>query len=1610
LDYADPASLEILRAHAHELAAVMVEPVQSRAPGLQPREFMHELRAITEKSGTALIFDEVVTGFRCAPGGAQAYFGVQADMATYGKVIGGGMPIGILAGKKEYMDALDGGAWNYGDDSFPEVGVTFFAGTFVRHPLALAAAWRVVQYLMDEGPRMQIQMEERVARVCRTLNTYLEKIGVPIRIPHFSAHAVIDYAPDLKHASLLWFFLREKGIHIWEGRPLYFTTAHTDEDLDLFVRAFVESVSDMQKAGFLPASLEENIPLPEGFPRFDQALTTAAQLEIYHAVQLGDEANCSFNESNIIRLEGELDSAALRTALSDIVARHPSFRSTFSEDGLTQFFHPSEETIDLIEHDFTTISGTSAIAMLPVSLIKSAETSLPFDLVRGPLIRLHLIHLSENQHELLFTAHHIICDGWSFGMILAELATAYNARKHGKLPRLAPAMSFADYARLEEKNQGSEESIAAENFWIAKFSNGVPVLDLPTDLPRSQVKAFNGAMEKITIDPALYAELKKASPKLGGTLFATLLSSFATLLRRMTGQEDMVIGVPAAAQTRIGCDELIGHCLNFLPLRLAPSGETSFTTFAAEVREQVLEAYDHQNYTFGSLLQKIKLPRDTRRVPLVSAIFNIDKSGIDQIHFEGLKLDVETNAKQFVNFDLFFNLIQTDDRLVVECEYNTGQFSKTTALRMLSHFEKLLAEIVAHPSKPLKALQLLTDSERKPIIDQWSGSPVSAALEGSLASLFLETAKAQPEKTALVCGDQAFTYRELQAEATHLAQRLLEAGTRPGECIPFCCRPTAEMIVSSLAILLAGGCCVPIDPDYPLERFSLLLTECGAKRALTAAGCRKSFPPDWEGDLIAIEPLGKITHAIDLPHVPQTNESPAYVLFTSGSTGKPKGVLLPHRCITRLARDQRFIKISADDVLLQTAPVSFDASLLEIWGALLNGGKLILLPEGPSLDAISQAVQQRGVTFLWLTSGLFKLMMDEQPAALKGLRSLFTGGESISKSHARRALDSLPGTHIFNCYGPTENGIFTTCHELTLADFEKPSLPIGKPVSQTTVYLLDQDLSPVPVGSPGELCTGGHGLALGYQAAPELTADKFIDHPDFGRLYKTGDLCRWNASGEIEYIGRRDHQVKVRGFRVELGEIEAALLTHPQVRQAKLATRKDASETNRILAWVIAKDSSLTSQDLNTYLAGSLPAYLRPDAIGLIDAFPLNANGKVDVAALPEPGSKSLTSACQEKAPPRGATEIQLAAMWQELLALPEISRNDDFFELGGHSLMALRMFSRISREFGKSLPLATLLHHPTLSGLAAQIKPIDPSELPARGISPSASSGNLVTLAPGGSEPPLFCIHGGDGGVIFYRNLAALMPASLPFHAIESLELSNSGAISTHKIEETAAAYVRLVLAVQPNGPIRLAGYSFGGVVAHEMACQLSTLGHQVEFLGLFDTHNPSVPERRYRILERLEVYWDQSKGQPLLPRFGLLRERASQGMRTNRAVRAELKLAMSSAPASAYSDLRRVQVREENWRAMQAFVPKTFQGRTTLFKTSQVNDKLECRADYGWADFSKGGLEVLSVSGEHLTLFADENIQTLASGLTRALAKATTKASPQKIASSELASASMP
>lgn len=1293
----------------------------------------------------------------------------------------------------------------------------------------------------------------------------------------------------------------------------------------------------------------------------------------------------AFNVPLRLRLTGPLDVGLLEQTMNTIIERHEILRTHFGEvhGELLQIVSP-ELRLKLEVVDISHLPADRAAE--EADCLGSMEARRPFRLATGPLIRAGLFRLGEASHHFHVTVHHAIFDGVSMTVLTEEIAAIYQACFEGRPCPLEPMrLQYGDFSAWQNDFLKSPEMQTQLAYWKERL-DGLTELDLPTDFSRPSVQSQKCESTSMQLSNALTDRLHAIAAKNGATFFHLGLAACSILVHRYTGSTDVAVGMPIPGRSHKAWEPLVGVFLNWVVLRHDLSGSPPFGQFLDQVRDKAMRALEYQDLPFERLVRELRPQRDPSRHPLFQVGFNPHCPSARAGTFGGVSFTPMASHPQGTMFDLQFLMVERTGGWCVSCEYSTDLFSGRSADRMLGHFKRLLEDIAEHPSKTIDQLNILTEAEAFRLLGEWKGVTTAYPREATIGGLFHETARRFPERVALRSGGRSLNYFQLHSEASQLALQLLETGVAPGDLIAISSRPSPEMIVGFLAILLAGGCCVPIDPAYPSDRFALLLADCGATIGLATAGCETCYPLDWDGEIITIPATGKATVPADLPEIPITAEHPAHLLFTSGSTGRPKGVLLRHRGVVRLVRNQDFITITPDDVFLQAAPVSFDASILEIWGPLLNGGQLILLPDGPGIAEIATAVCEQGVTTLWLTSGLFQLMMDASPASLKGLRYLMSGGDVLSPFHVRRALEILPDTRLINGYGPTENTTFTTCHTITLADLEKPSIPIGKPIANTTVYLLDDMLRLVPVGLPGELYAGGDGLAIGYHGAPELTAAKFVTHPVFGRLYRTGDLCRRAGDGTIEFLGRSDHQVKVRGFRIELGEIESVLNSHPDVRQARVAVRGESAETKRILAWVIPHGPGKVQEiDLREFLAARLPAYMRPDAVGIIESFPLNANGKIQVSALPDPARSRAETFAKSAAPPVGEIEKQLAVIWNELLGSEDINRDDDFFSLGGHSLMALRMFSRIHRTFGQSLPLATLLQHPTIEGLARVLAP--PLEVKAVEALPMPGRGHVVTLAPGGDDTPLFCIHGGDGGVLFYRCLAALMPPEMPLHAIESLELGNSDLIEPASIEETAAAYIRSLRVLQPHGPYRLAGYSFGGVVAHEMALQLTRVGQAVEFVGLFDTHNPAAPARDYTMTERLRVFWRQNSAVPLGRRLKLVRGRLSEGIRTHRRVKAEIKAAQAGGPAEAYSDLRRVQVRQANWRAMQAYRPQTYQGRITLFKASAISDKIERPADYGWACLAGGGLDIVLVSGEHLTLFAPENIGTLARALTACL-----------------------
>ncbi len=1292
-------------------------------------------------------------------------------------------------------------------------------------------------------------------------------------------------------------------------------------------------------------------------------------------------AHPAFNVPVRFELTGALDYGLLKSAFDALAARHEGLRTRFvEEDGrLLQVIAP-ETTFPLPLTDVSHLTGEKLAA--EIDRLGSVESRTHFDLSKDPLFRASLIRATAERHILQVTFHHSVADGWSIGIMTDELAELYNASLEDRAPRLEPlAVQYADFTIWQREFLASDALVPHRDFWMKKLS-GCPELEFATDRPRPAVKSWDGDIASLVLRPSVSEKVARVSRDKGATMFHVFLAAFKAVASRYAGLEDIAVGSPVAGRTRSELEPIIGTFINSVILRTDLSGDPSFGELVERVRDTVTEAISHQDLPFDQLVKALQPRRDSSRNPLFQINFTHQRDFVKPVSFGGAKLTAIPSRSPGAIFDLHFFMVERADGWRASCDFARDLFDRETMERLLHHFETFIDAATGAPDVPLSRLPILTREEKVTLV-KWAGTAISYPADRPLGEIFLEQAARQSGRTALNHEGRAVSYQLLAASALELAGRLVDTGVKPGDRVALCAPSVPEMISAQIAIILTGAACVPLDPEYPAARLEFMLEDSAASVLLTIPALAPRLPMGLSTILLDPLPDKLGTPAARDYQVPA--DSASHVFYTSGSTGTPKGVIVPHRGISRLALGGGFMEFGPEDSFLQSAPISFDAATLEIWMPLLNGGRVVLTGDsGPSLPAIARAIREQGVTCLWLTAGLFQTMVDEHLADLKGLRYLLAGGDVLSPAHVRRAFEALPGTTLVNGYGPTENTTFTCCHTITRADLERPSIPIGRPVGNTTVHLLDSLLRPVPVGVPGELFTGGDGLALGYQNQDGLTAARFPNHPDYGRLYRTGDLCRWLPDGTIEFIGRCDTQVKVRGFRIELGEIEAHLAAHPDVRQAKVAVLGDSAETKHIVAWVVAAEgASPEPTGLSSHLAERLPPYMRPEGIAILGELPLSANGKIDISGLPDPSRATRSDVKNLREAPVGDTETHLARIWSELLEVPEVSRNDDFFALGGHSLMALRLFSRMNREFGRSLPLAALINHPTLRELSKLVEPT-PTPEPAK-----VARGHFVTLRKEGGQRPLFCIHGGDGGVIFYRGLASHLPDGVPLHAVESLELCRSAAVEVASVEETAAAYVRNLLAFQPHGPFRLAGYSFGGVVAHAMACQLVEMGHEVDFLGLFDTSNPAAPRRNYSTAGRFTAFWGQHAGLPWFTRISLLGRRIWQGFATNHRVHKETVAAKTAGPAEAYSDLRRIQVREENWRAMQAYQPARFPGRITLFKAKSASDKVELPEDYGWSALAAKGLEIIPVSGSHLVLFEPENVESLAASLHLALSR---------------------
>ncbi len=1286
LDYGTPEALATIRERADDLAAVLVEPVQSRHPDLQPREFLHEVRKITEQAGAALIFDEVITGFRLGTGGAQEWFGIRADLATYGKVVGGGLPIGIIAGSERFMDGLDGGTWSFGDSSFPQAGVTYFAGTFVRHPLALAAADAVLRHLENAGPALYEDLNARTARLVGTLNDWFAEVAAPLKLESCGSLFKVIVTQDVPLPELLQTLLRLRGIHIWDARPCFLTTAHTDADVDHIVARFQEAVRELQTAGFYPAPPPAEVKVDRAIP------STSAQKEIWVASRFGADASCAFNESVSLRLRGRLNRSAFARAFQKLIDRHELLRTTFSpDDGRLQI--AARMPIALTHEDIADRPDR-----LPTILTDEVET--PFDLESGPLVRGRLLRMGVDDHWFVLSAHHSVCDGWSMAVLLQDLALLATGAS------LPPSQSFSDYARWAE----AQPNEAALTYWRKRLDGELPTLQLPTDRPQQPMRTYAANRYDHVLSAELVASLKKLGAASGASFFTVLFASFAAFQSRLTGQNDLLIGVPAAGQSASGLEGVVGHCVNLLPLRCTLDAAATFKSWLTAARTEVLDAYDHQQISYGDLLPSLKFRRDPSRPPLVSVAFNLDRAVQPKdVPFAGLSVEYQSNPRHYESFEWFVNAAEAAGVVTLEVQYNTDLFDDATIPDRMESFEALLAGAVANPNETIARLPLLSAAQRNKLLVEWNATEMDYPRDKSVATLLREQAERTPERPALTFGETTLSYGELNRRSNQLAHHLVAQGVGRGMLVALCVERSIDMIVGQQAILKAGAGYLPLDPKYPRDRLAFMLGDSRAPVVLTHAKWLDLFKAETTRTICLERDVPWPSLSETAPAVSSQPSDVAYVLYTSGSTGQPKGVAVPNAAVVNyMASMRRWPGMTADDTLLAVTTLSFDISVTELLLPLTVGAHVILASQESASDGpqLVRLLESHRATVMQGTPATWRLLLQ---SGWKGndLFKIWIGGEALPADLARALLPCCD--ELVNLYGPTETTVWST--GMTIADPDQ--IRIGRPFANTHVYVLDANLQPVPIGVPGELLIGGAGVALGYLHRPELTAQRFIDNPYHDpktnvvnpRLYRTGDLVRWLHDGTLEYFGRNDNQVKLRGMRIELGEIEATLARHPGVEQAVACVRTDRPNDPRLVAYILPRPGqTVTTTELRKLLRQNVPDYMVPQHFVELEEFPLTNNGKVDRNRLPAP----FAAAPREVKPETSLSKDQryVLKICREAVGVANFGIDDNFFQIGGHSLLAMEVLARFERDTGKRLSPRELVLHPLSQ--VAELLPLD--------------------------------------------------------------------------------------------------------------------------------------------------------------------------------------------------------------------------------------------------------------------------------------------------------------
>ncbi|OBQ09544.1 MAG: non-ribosomal peptide synthetase [Anabaena sp. LE011-02] len=1342
--------------------------------------------------------------------------------------------------------------------------------------------------------------------------------------------------------------------------------------------------ADTVELAIIPVSRDEDLPL------------SFAQQRLWFLHQLSPDST-AYNLLEALRLEGALNLVALEQSLTELIRRHEILRTTFPMvDGkpVQRIAPPSTVTWQI--EDLQGLSTEEQTAQFRQMAIAAALK--PFDLAGEPLVQFTLLKLSPYSYILLLKMHHIIYDGWSLSIFFGELSRLYEAFTQGLPSPLAELpIQYADFAVWQRQWLTGEVLDRQLNYWREQLAGLTPILELSTDYPRPPVQTFQGGVECFQLDRDLTQRLKQLSQESDATLFMTLLAAFLVLISRYSGQLDLVVGSPIANRNSKSVEPLMGFFANTLAFRGNLSGNPTFREFHEQVRQTTLSAYAHQDLPFEMLVEKLQLDRDLSRNPLVQVLFSLQNtpqssSNLSGLIIENMPLPLDVRAR----FDLEVNYWEIPGGLEGVWCYNSDLFDATTITRIGEHFQTLLQAIVANQEMRISELPLLSPAQRHQLLVEWNDTQVDYPHDLCIHELFEQQVERNPDAVAVAFEEQQLTYDELNCRANQLAHCLRSLGVGADVLVGICVERSLLMIVGLLGILKAGGAYVPLDPDYPQERLSFMLADTQIKVLLTQQNLVEKLQKH-QVKLVCLDTDSPVIaqcsqdNAIAPPIADVQATNLAYVIYTSGSTGQPKGVEVVHRGVNRLLFGVDYVHLDETQRFLQIAPISFDASTFEIWGALLHGGKCVLFPESiPTAKSLSEEIHKHGITVLWLTSALFNSIIDDDPQALSGIKQLLIGGEALSLAHVNRAFETLPFTQIINGYGPTESTTFTCCYPIPRKiETTIESIPIGSPIANTQVYILDDYLQPVPVGVPGELHVGGAGLARGYLNRPELTQEKFIPNPfDNSKLYKTGDLARYLPDGNIEYLGRIDHQVKIRGFRIELGEIEAVLSQHEDVQISCVIVREDTPGEKQLVAYIVPqKDVTLTTSELRQFLGNKLPGYMIPSAFVMLDSLPLTPNGKVDRRALKAPAHTSNSDRFIEV---RNQLELKLLQIWSNILKIDKIGVQDNFFDLGGHSLLAPYLMTQIKQQIGKDIPVKDLFQNPTIEQLAAIIQ---------KELSDSFPS-CLVAIQPNGSNLPFFCVPGAGGRPFYFYHLGRCLGDDQPLYSFENNLYQELGAI-TH-IEDMASIYIEAMQAVQPQGPYFLGGHSYGGNVAFEMAQQLHKQGQEVALLAIVDSSAPTYKDKQMLIDY---INWDHarwlvevSKGiEVYLEKNVDISYDTLQSLTVDEQLKYVLhyfKMANMLPPNAEITQLTNiVQAYKNSCLCLVDYVPKQpYPGKLTILRANEdlpedpngyLNAEVSQDLSLGWSEFSSEPVDIHFVLGNHITIMVEPHVQVLAEQL---------------------------